>query len=215
MKNFEVIIPCKAFAEGKSRLAPSLSARQRENLCRQMLERTAGLALAAAGSANVTVVSADANVLSLASGLGARPFAETGHGLNTAIHAANVFLLGRRTIATDFPVLVILPIDLPNIHADLIRDAVAKTAHLGIAPDEAEIGTNLLVLSGGLRLDFPFAFGPDSFRLHTATACARRVPATVLRHPDLAFDLDRPIDLKTREIRRGQLSSCLEAVSTL
>lgn len=201
MKAFEIVIPCKRFAAGKSRLSSALSPLERERLCRNLFRRTVRAALKAAGAGNVAVVSADAEVLALASRFGARPLAENGQGLNPAIHAANALLMARRSPpdeilpeAAPHPGLVVLPIDLPLISAGLLRATAARVDAVGIAPDTAQTGTNLLLLSAAMRRDFPFAYGPDSFDLHCRAARARGVEPTVIHHERLAFDLDNPED---------------------
>jgi 2-phospho-L-lactate guanylyltransferase len=216
MKAFEIVIPCKRFTAGKSRLSPVLSPAARARLCRGLFRHTVQAALQAVGAGHVAVVSADAEVLALASRLGARTIAENGQGLDAAIHGANALLTALRTLpdgapAGDAPLpgLIVLPIDLPLISAGLLRRTAEQVETAGIAPDAARTGTNLMVLSGGLRRDFPFAYGPESFDLHRRAARARGVEPTVIRHDRLAFDLDRPEDLATwRKADRG-LSSIL------
>lgn len=207
MTAFEIVIPCKRFAAGKARLSPVLTRTERESLCRDLFRRTVRAALKAAGAGNVAVVSADAEVLALASLLGARPLAENGQGLNAAIHGANALLMALRgplpgepdAAQLPRPGVVVLPIDLPLISSGLLRGAAARAGPVGIAPDALETGTNLLLLSADLRRDFPFAFGPDSFELHCHAARARGVEPTIIRHERLAFDLDRPEDLMALE----------------
>ena len=45
MSEFHIVIPCKALAEGKSRLASMLSPRQRYELCAAMLRQTIDVAV--------------------------------------------------------------------------------------------------------------------------------------------------------------------------
>lgn len=211
MKAFEIVIPCKAFCAGKSRLSPVLSPPERERLCRNLFRRTVRAALEAGGAGNVAVVSADAEVLALASRLGARPLAENGQGLNAAIHGANALLMASRELPHEGPAvarpeplgLIVLPIDLPLLSAGLLRATAASVDTVGIAPDTAQTGTNLLLLSATMRRDFPFSFGPDSFDLHVRAAQARSADPRVIRHKRLAVDLDRPEDcrLVTKQLR--------------
>lgn len=192
MNRFHILIPCKNFAAGKSRLSAVLRADERERLCRRLLARTTEVALAAAGAGQVTVVSADADVLASAARLGAHPLAEVGHGLNEALSTANERLLDATGARTT---LVVLPTDLPLVTAPVLTQTVGRTARIGIAPDADGSGTNLLVIMSEIRPGFPFAFGPRSFECHLATASRLGIDATILREPSLAFDLDRPEEL--------------------
>jgi 2-phospho-L-lactate guanylyltransferase len=191
MNAFDIVIPCKGLASGKSRLSDVLTPRERENLCRRLLSRTVGIAIAAAGRERVTVVSADPRVRGIAALLGASVLDDGGRGLNEALTLADTAI---RDAAAPRG-LMVLPIDLPLVTVDLLREAAARTQAVGIAPDTAGTGTNLLVLGPEVRGGFPFAFGPGSFRLHREAGLALGAPVTVLRHAHLAFDLDRPADL--------------------
>jgi 2-phospho-L-lactate guanylyltransferase len=61
-----------------------------------------------------------------------------------------------------------------------------------IAPCHHSTGTNALFLRPADLI--PFAFGPDSFAAHCASARAIGVEPTVYRTQSLAFDLDTPAD---------------------
>lgn len=194
MKDYDIVIPCKRFTSGKSRLAPALSDRARENLCRHLFARTLTIAIDTRGAGNVAVVSADDDVLALAADHGVHAFREPGHGLNPAISAANQRLYREKGETRG---LMVLPIDLPLVSEDALAAAAERTGRIGIAPDIAETGTNLLLLDAAMRRDFGFQFGVGSFDLHRQAASARNVNATIIRDRRLAFDLDQPGDWKT------------------
>ena len=63
---------------------------------------------------------------------------------------------------------------------------------LAVCPDEAEDGTNALLLAP--PGDFTFRYGPGSFRAHLAEAERRGRPAHVVPAPGLRFDLDTESD---------------------
>ena len=63
---------------------------------------------------------------------------------------------------------------------------------LVICPDEAEDGTNALLLAP--PGDFTFRYGPGSFHAHLAEAERRGRAAHVVRAPGLRFDLDTESD---------------------
>ena len=63
---------------------------------------------------------------------------------------------------------------------------------LVICPDEAEDGTNALLLAP--PGEFTFRYGPGSFRAHLAEAARRGRSAHVVPAPGLRFDLDTESD---------------------
>jgi len=193
MKSFEIIIPCKRFSDGKSRLSTLLDPFRREHLCRTLFSRTVQIALEATDPENVSVVSSDQDVLRLAAQFGVRAIEEDGVGLNEALHTANNALLrlnrGPRTLVT-------LPIDLPYLRANDLQNVVARTQELGIVPDMSRTGTNILALSPDVRRIFQFMFGQNSCQQHLRFAELRGIPTEIFHHSDLAFDLDLPEDFK-------------------
>jgi 2-phospho-L-lactate guanylyltransferase len=65
-----------------------------------------------------------------------------------------------------------------------------------IAPSH-DGGTNALLLVPPDVIDF--AFGPDSFREHHRQAIQAGVSIQIIESPTLAFDIDRPGDLRLLE----------------
>lgn len=184
-----ILVPCKAFSRGKSRLAPSLSPLHREELCRELLNRAIALARAAAGSdAQITVMSADRAVRKHARTFGCNALADAAPGLNGALAGANIIVPPQAR-------LMVLPIDLPHATPGDLAAALALGEHPVIAPDVAGTGTNLLILPPALRGGFRFAFGPGSFARHFAAARAAGHTPAIIERPGLAHDLDLPTDL--------------------
>jgi 2-phospho-L-lactate guanylyltransferase len=60
-------------------------------------------------------------------------------------------------------------------------------------PDRHDDGTNVLAVPTGVG--FVFAYGPASFARHRAEAARLGLTLTVLRPPDLTWDVDVPADL--------------------
>jgi 2-phospho-L-lactate guanylyltransferase len=176
-----VLVPVKAFADAKARLAPVLSPAERVALARWSAERV----IAAAGEAPVYVACDDDSVAEWAIDHGATVLWHPGVGLNAAV-ADSVRDLRARGVAH----VVVAHGDLPRAH-DLIGVAVAGT--ITLVPDSARDGTNVLALP--TALDFEFAYGGGSFRRHLAQAVAAGHPVAVRRDPLLALDIDLPIDL--------------------
>jgi 2-phospho-L-lactate guanylyltransferase len=183
-----VLVPVKAFAQAKARLAVSLNPTQRAELARAMAEHV----LAAAHPLPVAVVCDDEGVAEWADQQAAIVLREPGRGLNGAVEAGVTRLA--RAGATE---VVVAHADLPLAHG---------LAHLAgfdgvtLVPDRHEDGTNVLCLPA--RSPFRFGYGPRSFTRHTAEAKRLGLPLRVVREPDLAWDVDVPSDLPAALTRR-------------
>lgn len=174
-----VLVPVKAFARAKGRLAGVLDDAARAELARSMAERV----LAAAGSLPVTVACDDDEVAAWARSLGATVCWTPGRGLNGAVAAGVAALAGHERV-------VVAHADLPHavdLGAVLVPEGVVAV------PDRREDGTNVLVVPPGAG--FRFAYGPASFARHLAEAERLGLPVTVLRPADLVWDVDVPADL--------------------
>jgi 2-phospho-L-lactate guanylyltransferase (CobY/MobA/RfbA family) len=62
-----------------------------------------------------------------------------------------------------------------------------------LVPDRKDDGTNVLRLPA--HCDFRFAYGSGSFRTHRVEATRLGLAVRVVRHPDLAYDVDWPADV--------------------
>lgn len=179
--NVAVVIPVKAFADAKVRLAPALPATERAALARAM----ATTVLAAAGALPVVVVCDDVGVAVWARESGATPIDTTGLGLNGAVAAGVEHLrgigVGRAIVAhADLP----LAIDLTW---------AARFPGVTLVPDRRDDGSNVLAVPTGAG--FVFAYGPGSFTRHRIEARRLGLAVHVARRPDLAWDVDVPDDL--------------------
>ncbi len=185
-----LLIPVKPFDEGKSRLATSLSVEQRADLTRRILLRTLTIADATARFKQIVVISRDPAVHEAARCAHVFALAEESNGLNRALEQARAM-----AVAGGASAILVLPSDLPFVtYGDL--DVLIGAAHAGnkvvIAPS-CDGGTNALLLTPPTVIDF--AFGHDSFRLHTQQARGQNVSYRVFRSPTLAYDIDWPADL--------------------
>ena len=176
-----VVVPVKAFAHAKMRLAPVLGPEQRAALARKMAEHV----LAAAAPLPVVVVCDDEDVATWARHQGARPLPEPGLGLNGAVNAA-VTLLG----AEGYQRFVVAHADLPLAH-DIPR--LAEVQGIALVPDRSEEGTNVISLPAGCG--FRFAYGPGSFSRHKQEAQRTGLAWRVIHDPGLAWDVDFPSDM--------------------
>ncbi|HEV7887997.1 MAG TPA: 2-phospho-L-lactate guanylyltransferase [Acidimicrobiales bacterium] len=176
-----VLVPVKAFAEAKLRLAPALPPARRAALAQAMAERV----LAAAEPLPVAVVCDDAEVAVWAATRGAIVLAEPGRGLNGAVEAgvSQLAAAGARQVIV--------------AHADLpLATDLAWVAHFGgvtLVPDRRRDGTNVVCVPSGAG--FGFSYGPGSFDRHMAEARRLDLPVRVVAEPLLAWDVDVPADL--------------------
>ena len=177
-----VLLPVKAFTLAKARLAPVLDPEGRASLARAMADNV----VAAAGALPVTVACDDEEVAEWARAAGADVAWTPGLGLNGAV-AAGVDALA----AAGFARVVVAHADLPRAR-DLT--VVARGEGVVAVPDRHEDGTNVLAVPTGIG--FTFAYGPGSFARHRDEAARLGQPLTVLRPPDLTWDVDVPADLE-------------------
>jgi 2-phospho-L-lactate guanylyltransferase len=201
-RHIHAVVPMKALDQAKSRLAALLSPLERRELAHTMLHDVL-TALLQSATETVWVVSADAAVLALARRLGATPLCDTTASLNGALTLAREHM---RQAGAD--TMLVLPADVPLIHADDVAALVPRTTqnrhgyrvdeHMVIAPDRSGRGTNGM----GLRLPtpLPFQFGADSLAHHLAAAHALELPTRIYRAPALALDVDTPDDVHTYQM---------------
>jgi 2-phospho-L-lactate guanylyltransferase len=177
-----VLVPVKAFSQAKARLADVLDGPARAALARSMADRV----VAAAGSLPVTVACDDDEVAAWAEAVGATVAWTPGLGLNGAVTAGVAALA-----AAGVRRVVVAHADLPRA-----RDftELVKGQGVTIVPDRHDDGSNVLALP--TDAGFVFAYGPGSFLRHCDEAARLGLPLTVLRPPDLTWDVDVPDDLE-------------------
>jgi 2-phospho-L-lactate guanylyltransferase len=183
MNGVGVVIPVRAFALGKARLAAQLDSAARSDLARRLADRVA----AAAGELPTVVVSSAPDVRDWARGRGLDAIDDPG-SLDEAAFA------GRRWVATrGCARAVIVHADLPRARtlSHLARDRGRPI--VAVVPCHRDDGTT--VLSVPVDAPFRFAYGPGSFRKHAAEARRLGLGFRVVRDDDLAFDVDVPDDL--------------------
>ncbi|HLY84335.1 MAG TPA: 2-phospho-L-lactate guanylyltransferase, partial [Acidimicrobiales bacterium] len=165
--SWAVLVPVKAFATAKLRLAPALPAAERAALARAMAENV----IKAAGTVPVAVVCDDRAVASWAREQGALVIWEPGRGLNGAVESGvrHLARLGVRHVT-------VAHADLP-LATDLTW--VSRFPGVTLVPDRREDGTNVI----GLPADsgFVFSYGPGSFARHRAEARRLELPLRIVR----------------------------------
>jgi 2-phospho-L-lactate guanylyltransferase len=188
-----VLIPVKAFAEAKGRLAGAIDAPDRADLARAM----AATVVAAAAPLPVTVVCDDDAVDAWARSVGAEVVRVEEPGLNRAVEAGVAALAAAGTSR-----VVVAHADLPRATR---LDHCAATEGITLVPDRHLDGTPVLVVP--TDAGFRFAYGPGSYAAHVAEAERLGLPWRSLHDPDLAFDVDDPADLEDLDGPVGDLAS--------
>jgi 2-phospho-L-lactate guanylyltransferase len=192
-----VAIPVKSLSEAKSRLSPALSPLERGALTLAMLEDV--LDATALPGWETWVISPDEAVLEVAVRRGVRTIVEEKPPLANAVRQVE----GEATEA-GADALAVLLADTALVTADALTRAIHALGPVVLAPDEDELGTNLLLRRPPRAI--AARFGSESFRKHVEAAALADLPATVVQIPELAFDLDAPGDILTllRTRREGR-----------
>ena len=177
-----VLVPVKAFADAKLRLAKHLPPEERRRLARSM----AGSVVAAASPMPVAVACDDAEVAEWAVAAGAAVVWTPGTGLNGAVERGVAHLADG-----GFDVVIVAHADLPLVRS---IGPLGTPGVAALAPDRRGDGTNVAAvpsLSG-----FRFSYGPGSFGRHRAEAERLGLAVEVIERADLAWDVDVPDDLE-------------------
>jgi len=178
-----VVIPVRAFALGKARLAAQLDDATRVQLARRLAHRVA----AASAELPTIVVSSASDVRDWARARGLDVLDDPGT-LDDAAAAGREW-----TAAHGRARAVVAHADLPFARslAPLARDGARPI--VAVVPCHRDDGTT--VLSVPVDVPFRFAYGPGSFRRHAAEARRLGLGFRVVRDAELAFDVDVPDDL--------------------
>ena len=176
-----VLVPVKAFADAKRRLADALDPAERQALAMAM----AGTVLAAAGGLRTAVVCDDEEVRAWAEANGAESIWTPGLGLNRAV-AAGITHLAHRNVDR----VLVAHADLP-LAVDLAW--LADGDGITLVPDRHLDGTNVACVPA--HCGFAFAYGAASFRAHRAEAARLGLTARLVPDPRLGWDVDVPADL--------------------
>ena len=191
------VLPTKPLAVAKSRLAAHLKDADRSALCYAMFHDVLECLCRAQHVDGVAVVTADRQLLEVASRMGAHAIDE-GHprGLNTAAALGTKYCLEQGATS----VLIVLS-DLPLITADEIDSLfldLPREPHVRLARSHEGLGTNALLRTPPNAIST--RFGGRSFQDHVAAAADANVTCTTVDLPGLSFDIDTIEDLS--ELRR-------------
>jgi 2-phospho-L-lactate/phosphoenolpyruvate guanylyltransferase len=180
------LVPLKALAEAKGRLAPAAGPLQRRLLAIAMFEDVIAALQAVQGLPAPVVVSPDREVWRRADALGCRVVEEPpgGGDLNASLAAA-------ATAAGGGAALLVVAADLPLASAAGLERVLraAAGAPVAVVPSADGGGTNVLAWRDPAT--FAPSFGPDSAARHLAAPGAVRVD-----EPGLSLDVDTVEDLR-------------------
>ena len=182
MASAAVLVPVKAFAAAKARLAASLDAPARAALARSMADQV----LDAAAPMTVFVACDDEAVAAWAIARGASVAWTEGLDLNGSVAAG----IDAIRSAGSFTSVVVAHGDLPFARSLLWLPEFAGAT---LVPDRHDDGTNVLCVP--LDAGFVPAYGRGSFSRHLQHVRRLGLPVRVARSPELQWDVDVPEDL--------------------
>lgn len=192
MSAIRAVVPVKAFALAKQRLAGVLPDAVRNELARAMLEDVLAALAQVDGLAGIMVVTADGEAAHIAARFGARvaeDAARDGHSAAVAAAARDLARAGEGmlTVAGD------VPLAAPADFAAMLTACPHGDGGFVIVPARDGRGSNavLCVPADAVTL----RFGTDSYAPHVAAAAARGLAPVTLRLARLALDIDGPGDL--------------------
>lgn len=187
-----VVVPVKCFAQAKSRLAPALDPKAREELARSFCAHVLAVASSCEEVAGVLVATDCAAVEEFARERGAEVLRDGDErSLAAIVDRALAAVAGRGGGAA-----IVLMSDLPRLRADDVRAMIRALveAPVVLAPDRHDEGTNALGLAPPDRLATCFG-SRESFGLHRESARREQVDVSVYRSDGVAWDIDSPEDL--------------------
>jgi 2-phospho-L-lactate/phosphoenolpyruvate guanylyltransferase len=196
------IVPVKDLEESKSRLSPFLSSKEREVLTLVMLDHVLAMLREVDAVERVGVVSPSPRALFMAEDADATALPQESQGLNNALEEGRNWAISEGALS-----LLVLPADLPYLSAFDVRMLTTMPRDERVAvisPDEADEGTNALLMRPADAM--PFAFGPGSYETHQRTAKAHGLEVGIYKHTSIAHDVDTLEDLQTL-INSGLLPS--------
>jgi 2-phospho-L-lactate guanylyltransferase len=186
------VVPAKDLAQAKRRLAGVLTAEERQDLARTMLEDVLAALAGVPALAGTIVVTREAALAATAHSFGARVIADLRHdGPNAAI-----MLAAKELAAEGAAGMLAIPADVPLATSTEIGEIVAAPQTrpaVTLVPALADMGTNAVALvpTGAM----PIRFGRQSFFHHLEAALERGITPRILRLRGIGLDIDRPEDL--------------------
>jgi 2-phospho-L-lactate/phosphoenolpyruvate guanylyltransferase len=184
-----VVIPIKALAQAKGRLAAELDASRRRELMTWMLTHVVQACLAAPSVKGGIVIAGDDDAAAIARELGVHVEVEPSPGLAAALRRADMLL-------ADHAASLVVAADLPLLTTEEVEVACnvgPPETSVVIAPT-SDGGTGGLLRRPSTAI--PTAYGPDSAAAHRRLARAAGLAVTETVTQGFACDLDTPTQLR-------------------
>jgi 2-phospho-L-lactate guanylyltransferase len=185
------IVPVNESSAAKTRLARTLTRRERACLSLAMLSDVLDALRQTEGIRQILVVTRDINAARLGARKGAHAISEgRAHGLNPAVRRGIRF--AERESADQ---VLIVPADVPLAKSSNFRKILrmGRNARALIVPSYDLGGTNALLLRPPRVM--PISYGRDSFRRHCRLARKRNLRIRILKLQSVGLDADTPLDL--------------------
>lgn len=186
LKRTAAIIPVSRFTHAKTRLSPTLTANERENLLKSMLKDVIGVLKKTVDQ--VVVISSDEEVLNYVDSLDVYPLQEKG------VTDLNGALMQAIEHCSDYSdQVIVVPSDVPLIREEHVKEMVemGESNKVVIAPAKGG-GTNALLCPvAGMEMKF----GDCSFFEHIKIAISNNWPYAVYDSFYMALDVNTAEDL--------------------
>ena len=190
MSDIWAMIPVKALARAKTRLAAVLQPDECARLSRAMFMDVLSAIQEADGINHIAVLTNDTEVAELAGQLGHTVIADNTDG----DLCDNLDSAARLIAARGGDTVLVIPGDIPTVTAADVETLLQKhSGGLSICPAIRDGGTNALLCSPPDAI--PFQFGTDSARRHAEEAARRGVPVARISIHAFFRDIDTPDDL--------------------
>lgn len=190
MNRIWAILPVKTTALAKTRLASLLSDEECAALALAMMLDVIDSLKTSHRIAQVAVVTADAEVATLAREQGCLIMLETTNGLNE-----NLMVVAQELQDKMIDGILIVPGDLPMLSPTTIDDLIkCHGTGISLCAAEKDGGTNALLCTPPAAIHFHY--GKDSARLHLAEAKNNGVKCQQQFLSDFQTDIDEPDDLR-------------------
>jgi 2-phospho-L-lactate/phosphoenolpyruvate guanylyltransferase len=198
------LVPLKALAEAKGRLASQLTPEARAELAAWMLARVVEACAAAPSVTGLLVIAGDAAAARLATSLGVEVAVVGPPGLDHAV-AAGHELLGPR------PATLVLAADLPLATGPDVEAVCTTDADVVIVPTP-DRGTAALLRRPPSVI--PTGFGPGSADRHAALAAAAGARTRIIERPALGLDVDTAEQLRVAGASEPRLRPWVRALGS-
>lgn len=190
MNRIWAILPIKTTALAKTRLASVLSDDECAKLALAMMLDVIDSLKASHRIAQVALVTADAEVATIAREQGCLIMLETTNGLNE-----NLMVVAQELQNKMIDGILIVPGDLPMLSPTTIDDLIkSHGTGISLCAAEKDGGTNALLCTPPAAIHFHY--GKNSARLHLAEAKNNGVKCQQQFLSDFQTDIDEPDDLR-------------------